>query len=168
MPLSSRFKFILNIGLLLISFNAVSGAIFGKVISVADGDTITIVDEDRKQHKIRLVGIDAPEIHQSFGIESRNTLKEVVLNRDVKVETSKTDKYGRSVGKLIFKGKDISLSQVQNGMAWVYTEYLKELSVGDASLYLDAEMKSKSEGLGIWSSDKPIEPWIWRNLKVLN
>jgi endonuclease YncB( thermonuclease family) len=161
-------KFLVTaISVLLISFPAVSELLTGTVIDVHDGDTLTLKSGD-KERKIRLAGIDVPELSQPYGVESRNALREVVLNRDLKVGTFKTDRYGRSVGKVSFDGQDINLKQVNAGMAWVYTDYLRELSNADRGVYLDAEAKSKSEDTGLWKMNEPIEPWIWRNLKVLN
>ena len=82
--------------------------LFGTVVAVHDGDTITLKNESG-QKKIRLAGIDAPELNQPFGVESRAALREVVLDKQVQVETSKTDKYGRVVGRVILDGVDINL-----------------------------------------------------------
>jgi endonuclease YncB( thermonuclease family) len=151
-------KFLVTaISMLLISFSAVSELLKGTVIAIHDGDTLTLKSSD-KERKVRLVGIDAPELGQPYGVESRNALREAVLNRELKVETFKTDKYGRYLGKVSLDGQDINLKQVHTGMAWVYTEYLRELSKADRSIYLDAEAKSKSEGTGLWKMNEPIEP----------
>lgn len=159
-------KFLVTaISVLLISFPAVSELLTGTVIAVHDGDTLTLKSGD-KERKIRLAGIDAPELSQTYGVESRNALREVVLNRDLKVETFKTDRYGRYVGKVSFDGQDINLTQVHSGMAWVYTSYLTEMSVVDKRIYLNAESNSKSKGLGLWKTNEPIEPWVWRNSKT--
>ncbi len=58
----------------------------GKVVSIADGDTITVLDADKKQHKVRLTGIDAPEKKQAFGAKSKARLGELVAGKDVVVE----------------------------------------------------------------------------------
>jgi len=135
--------------------------LLGTVVAVHDGDTITLKNESG-QKKIRLAGIDAPELTQPYGVESREALKGAVIDRQVQVETTKADKYGRVVGKVALDGQDINLNQVQSGMAWVYREYLKELSKVDKALYLEAEAQSKAIAAGLWRDSIPVEPWIWR------
>lgn len=135
--------------------------LLGTVIAVHDGDTITLQNESG-QKKIRLAGIDAPELNQPFGVESRIALIEAVIEKQVHVEASKTDKYGRVVGKVVVDGQDINLKQLQLGMAWVYIEYLRELSKVDKALYLEAEAQSKAIPFGLWRDSNPVEPWIWR------
>ena len=78
----------------------------GKVIGVSDGDTITILDADKIQHKVRLAGIDAPEKSQAFGEHSKQHLGNLVFGKVVSVEWNKTDKYGRTVGKVLVNDQD--------------------------------------------------------------
>ena len=140
---------------------ALAEVLLGTVIAVHDGDTITLQNESG-QKKIRLAGIDAPELKQPYGVESREALKGAVIDRQVQVETTKADKYGRVVGKVALDGQDINLNQVLFGMAWVYREYLRELSKVDKTLYLEAEAQSKAIAAGLWRDSNLIEPWIWR------
>ena len=72
-----------------------SQTLTARVISVADGDTITVLDANNTQHRIRLSGIDAPESHQAFGTQSKHNLSDLVFDKDVTVEYYKTDQYGR-------------------------------------------------------------------------
>lgn len=147
--------------LICLGSGASAEVLLGTVIAVHDGDTITLrIESDQK--KIRLAGIDAPELNQHYGVESRVALREVVLHRKVQVETSKTDKYGRVVGRVILDGRDINLNQVQSGMAWVYRAYLKELSKEDRVVYLEAEAQSKAIAAGLWGESNLVAPWIWR------
>ena len=95
---------------------ALAEVLLGTVIAVHDGDTITLRTETNKK-KIRLAGIDAPELKQPYGVESRSAVREAVLDKVVLVETSRNDKYGRAIGKVILDGQDINLKQVQSGMA---------------------------------------------------
>lgn len=108
--------------------------LIGTILAVHDGDTVTLIT-DSEVRKIRLAGIDAPELKQAYGIESRNALKQDVLNQTVTVDTNKTDRYGRAVGKVLLNREDVNLKQVSRGLAWVYTDYIKELSAGDRELY---------------------------------
>ena len=71
----------------------------GIVVHVADGDTITVLDSNKVQHRVRLAGIDAPEKGQPFGNASRKRLRKLVAGKEVRVEFDKFDHYGRIVGK---------------------------------------------------------------------
>lgn len=102
--------------------------LLGKVIDVADGDTITVLDDTNTQHKIRLTGIDAPEKRQAFGNVSTQSLVEQVAGQSVAVEWVKVDKYGRKLGKVLLAGLDCNLEQVKRGLAWHYKQYQREQS----------------------------------------
>ena len=90
----------------------------GRVVGVQDGDTITVLDSSNANHRIRLLGIDAPEKGQPFGSRSGENLSEAIFNRVVTIEWSKHDRYGRIVGKVVLGGQDICLEQIKMGMAW--------------------------------------------------
>jgi len=96
---------------------AFAGEITGLVVGIADGDTVTILDADHRQHKIRLAGIDAPEKRQDFGNRSKQSLSGMAYMQQVTVETGKTDRYGRLVGKVVVNGQDVNLEQVHRGVA---------------------------------------------------
>lgn len=66
--------------------------ITGRVVNVTDGDTVTVLDAAKVQHKVRLAGIDAPEKSQAFGQRSRESLEELVADKTVIVETYKKDR----------------------------------------------------------------------------
>jgi endonuclease YncB( thermonuclease family) len=137
--------------------------ISGKVVRVADGDTITVLDEQMQQHKIRLAGIDAPERRQAFGQRSREFLSSLVAAQQVEVETEKTDKYGRSVGKVLLQGRDMNLAVVAAGLAWHYKEYESEQSPSDRLLYANAEQEARVLRKGLWVDPAPEAPWDWRH-----
>jgi len=145
----------------LVSSSVFAEVLLGTVIAVHDGDSITLRTESNKK-KIRLAGIDAPELKQPYGVESRSLLREAVLDKSVLVESSRNDKYRRVIGKVTLDGQDINLKQIQLGGAWVYRAYLKELSKEDRAAYLEAEAESKTIAVGLWKDSNPVEPWIWR------
>jgi endonuclease YncB( thermonuclease family) len=134
----------------------------GRVVSVTDGDTITLLDERRVQHKIRLAGIDAPERKQPFGQRSKEQLSELVAGRTVEVETEKLDRYGRTVGKVIADGRDANLAMVVSGLAWHYKKYQDEQSPSDRLLYDSAEKDARAARRGLWADQSPIPPSDWR------
>lgn len=150
---------------LLLAIQAHAGTLLGKVIRVADGDTITVLDGSKTQHKIRLSGIDAPEKGQAFGQVSKQSLIEQVAEQDVTVEWSKSDKYGRKVGKVLLDGQDINLEQIRCGLAWHYKQYEREQSPADRQTYAAAEDAARSAQVGLWRDAAPVPPWEFRRGK---
>ena len=137
----------------------------GKVVKIADGDTLTVLDESNRQHKVRLVGIDAPERKQAFGTVSRQNLADLVFGKEVAVEWHKQDHYQRVLGKVLLDGKDINLKQVKAGLAWHYTQYDKDLQLADKRLYAQAQTAASLKGIGLWSDPAPVAPWDFRHNK---
>lgn len=152
------------IAVFFLAYQAIAYAdlITGRVISVADGDTITDLDNTNTQHKIRLAGIDAPEKSQPFGNASKKSLSDLVYGRHVEVNWQKKDRYGRRVGKVIVDGIDANLEQIKNGMAWFYARYQNEQSLQDRQEYAGAEDYAKKNRLGLWADSTPIPPWDFR------
>jgi endonuclease YncB( thermonuclease family) len=144
---------------------AYAGTLLRRVINVADGDTITLLDAINTQHKIRLAGIDAPEKKQAFGQRSRESLSDLVFSKSVTVETNKRDKYGREVGKVIVGSVDANLVQIQRGMAWHYKAYEREQSVIDRKGYAEAENEARAARRGLWADAEPLPPWEFRRKK---
>ena len=115
---------ITNVILLVILCSDVSAVTLeGKVVSVHDGDTITILGASRRQHRIRLAEIDAPGISQAFGNQSKKSLSDIVFGKSVKVVQDDVDRYRRVVGRVYVNGIDVSAEQVSRGMTWVYRKY---------------------------------------------
>ena len=128
----------------------------GRVVAIADGDTITVLDEHNRQHKVRLAGIDAPESKQPFGQRARGLLAELCFNRFVTIDIQQTDRYGRLVGWVIADGQNVNHRLVADGLAWHYKQYDKSVEL--AALEATARMEQR----GLWSDPHPIEPWKWR------
>lgn len=139
--------------------------ITGRVVAIADGDTVTVLDSFNDQHKIRLAGIDAPEKKQAFGMRSKESLSDLVFDKPVLVETSKKDRYGREVGKILVDGVDANLMQVTRGFAWHYKAYEREQSVNDRRLYDFAESEARVARRGLWRDVDPVPPWDFRKAK---
>jgi endonuclease YncB( thermonuclease family) len=151
--------------LLTLAFTSNAATLTGKVVGVSDGDTITVLDAEMVQHKIRLAGIDAPEKKQQFGNRSKESLSELAFDKTVKVETSKRDRYGRQIGKVLVNGRDVNLVQVERGMAWFYRQYQREQSLDDRKLYQAAEDAAKDGKAGLWIDAYPVAPWEFRRHK---
>ena len=99
-----------------------------KVVKVSNGDTVHVLDQTKARHEIRLGGIDAPEKKQVYGRKSKDNLSNLVAGKNVEVEYSRRDRYGRIIGKLIKDGQDINLIQVKQGFAWHYKYYQRDQS----------------------------------------
>jgi endonuclease YncB( thermonuclease family) len=151
--------------LVALACTAHAETITGRVVGVADGDTITVLDGDKVQHKIRLAGIDAPEKKQAFGQRSKESLSDLAFDKTVDVETSKRDRYGRQIGKVLVNGRDANLVQIERGMAWFYRQYQREQSSNDQRLYEAAEDAAKAAKRGLWRDADPVPPWEFRHNK---
>jgi endonuclease YncB( thermonuclease family) len=165
---TALFKFLRFISFWLIfcfAFNANSDVLDGIVVGISDGDTITFLDKTRKVHKVRLMGIDAPEKSQAFGSEAKQTLSNYIYKKEVTVEYKKYDKYKRIVGKVTLEGEDICLQMIRDGMAWHYTEYEKEQSKTDRELYREAETKAREMKVGLWLDLNAKEPSLYRGIR---
>ena len=139
---------------LAISLSA-SADFTGKVVAVADGDSITVL-RDRQQVKVRLVDIDAPEKAQPFGTRSRQALGALVHRHEVLVVERGKDRYQRILGRVYRGDLDVNAEQVCQGMAWVFRQYTK-----DASLYA-VEAEAREQKRGLWRDPDPVPPWEWR------
>lgn len=128
----------------------VAATLEGVVVGVSDGDTVTVLDSDKQQHKIRLSGIDAPEKSQPFGEASKQSLSELLFKKSVVVVWQKHDRYGRTIGKIVAGDQDINLQQIRRGMAWHYKAYAPEQPVEDRVTYDDAERQARVTKKGLW------------------
>lgn len=141
---------------------AIAATYTGRVVSISDGDTLTVLDAGQRQRKIRLAGIDAPERRQAWGERARQFLGQRVHQRIVRIETGKTDRYGREVGKVWLDGEDVNLALVRAGLAWHYRAYAREQAVQDRLGYARAEQEAREERRGLWSDPEPQAPWDYR------
>ena len=111
----------------LLTFSGVyADTLTGKVVKVADGDTVTVLIEGNKQERVRLAGIDAPERKQAYGKKSKTFLSDRVAGQRVSVTYEKKDRYGRIVGVVWLDDKDINLEVINAGLAWHYKQYQRE------------------------------------------
>jgi endonuclease YncB( thermonuclease family) len=131
-------------------------SITGKVVSIADGDTVTVLDQLDEQHRVRLFGIDAPEKSQAFGSRSKQNLADKVFGKMVRVDVVDIDRYGREVGRIYLGDRFINLEQVQDGCAWRYTQYDRRRE------FAAAEAGAREERRGLWSEAHPTPPWEYR------
>ena len=148
-------KYIVFCALLFLPLH--SSAWQGKVISVYDGDTITVSAADSQKVKIRLYGIDAPELKkQPYGKASRDYLQRLILNKTVEVTELGKDMYNRTVAKIYYKNDYVNLKSIQAGMSWHYSAYSKDLDLKEA------QITAKDHEVGLWRSEFALSPWEWR------
>lgn len=130
-----------------------------RVIGIADGDTLTVL-HDQRPLKIRLSDIDAPEKRQAFGQASKQSLSDMCFGKEVAYRTQAIDKYGRTVARVSCAGIDVNRAQIERGMAWVYVQYNTDGSLPAVQL------AARSGGKGLWADKAPMPPWEFRHPAV--
>ncbi|SAY51272.1 thermonuclease family protein [Neisseria weaveri] len=135
----------------------------GKVVAVHDGDTVQIRDGNGRKHKVRLAYVDAPELQQKYGTESRNVLRSAVQGKTVDVTVYEKDRYQREVARIVLRGYDVNLAMIKKGHAWHYVSIAKKKQ-GKAVFaeYAYAESQARAKKLGLWKSHAPEAPWDYR------
>jgi endonuclease YncB( thermonuclease family) len=129
----------------------------GRVVRIADGDTLSLLDTNGQQHKIRLYAIDTPELHQAHGQAAREALSRLVYRKTVGVVVVDVDDYQRKVGTVYRDGTNVNLTLVARGHAWWYRYHAPHERPLEA-----AEAQARDQGLGLWAADTPVPPWDWR------
>ena len=146
-------------------------ALQGKVVEVIRGDIIIVEDVARTRHTVRLAGIDAPDLKQAFGKESRQGLADLLLGRRIAVERRKQDNYGRIVGRVAVAPagcatcpptRDAALAQLEAGLAWWFRDERREQPLEEQGYYEYAEFDARTRRLGLWQDAAPVPPWQWR------
>lgn len=127
-----------------------------RVVGVVDGDTVDVLDSAKRQTRCRVGNIDAPERSQAFGQASRKHLSGLVFGKQVLVQVTDKDRYGRSICDLEVSGQDVATAQVAAGMAWVYTAYNRNRALPAV------EGVARRAGAGLWAHPSPTAPWEWR------
>jgi micrococcal nuclease len=133
-----------------------SNSITGQIVGVHDGDSCTLLTEAKEQYKIRLDGIDAPELGQPQGRQGKATLSDLVMSRQVTVQDKGKDRYGRTLGVVMVNGQNVNLEMVRLGYAWHYLKYSKDNALAKA------EKEARAGKRGLWADRVPVPPWDWR------
>lgn len=162
---SNRLRALAAIAFALLASSAHADTITGRVVGVADGDTLTLLDATKTQYKIRLAGIDSPEKGQPFGQVCKQSLSDLAYNRVVAVEASKLDRYGRVIGKVLVDDQDANLEQIRRGCGWHYKKYQNEQPLDDRLSYGKAEEAARVSGVGLWADAGAVPPWEWRKAR---
>lgn len=128
----------------------------GTVVTVIDGDTLTIADSARKRYRVRLAGIDAPEAKQPYGLQSARSLAQLCYRKAAEVEWKETER-GLFLGQVACDGTAANEEQVRRGMAWVSSR-----QTGPGSALYELETYARLRKVGLWADEKPVPPWEWR------
>lgn len=142
---------------------AAADTLEGKIVGVSDGDTVTLLTSERRQVKIRIEGIDAPEKSQAFGQAAKKAMSDCAFGKQADVEWKKLDLYGRTIGKLTVDGIDCGLRQIELGFAWHYKAYEREQTLADRKAYAEAEGTARAARKGLWIDAQPTPPWEFRH-----
>jgi len=127
-----------------------------RVVGVHDGDTVTCLDENNQQQKVRLAEIDAPELGQDFGKVSREALAGMVFGKTVEVVDEGKDRYGRWLGHILVNGADVNREMVATGNAWHYAAYSRDTSLAQL------QAQARGQQIGLWAQPSPVPPWEYR------
>lgn len=128
----------------------------GPLTEIVDGDTVTL-RMGNHEYRIRLHGIDCPELDQPFGDQAAGTLAAIVDSDEVEYRLTDADRYGRLVGVLSLDGKSINQELVEAGLAWWYQKYAPD----DQGL-AEAQEAAKAANRGLWAEGEAVAPWEWR------
>ena len=149
--------------LLLVLFLSIATAAFGQrfpvtVVGITDGDTFTVINRDKLQLKVRIIGIDAPEKKQAYGNKSRQTLSDLIFQQQIEIDVQYQEKWGRYAAKVyLADGRDVGLLMLQAGMAWHNVNYDK------TPAYAAAEKAARKARKGLWADAHPVAPWDFRS-----
>jgi endonuclease YncB( thermonuclease family) len=158
-------RLILLVSVLTLAFGVSNAAtLVGKVEKVDEGDLFTLVNMNRSI-KIRLLGVDAPEVNQPFADVSREHLAQLVLHKFVVVQYSGLGPNNNIVGKVLIGELDICAQMIRDGAAWYSDTDAGYLSPEDRDTYSGSEQAARSERRGIWGEATPIAPWEFRRLE---
>ena len=144
-----------------------AGNLTGRVIAVVDGDTVDILDDTRKPHRIRFAWTDAPESGQAHGQAAKRALSGLVFGRKVVVDVVKEDRYEgrygkRVIGSVFLGGHDVGLAMVALGHVWHYEPVSVDQAAGDRRSYAAAQLQARKRRMGLWQEPSPTPPWLWR------
>ena len=151
------------LGALLSAAGAAAQVLEGEVTGIADGDTLTVLVDGRRELRVRLAWIDAPETGrgqkrpgQPFGQAAKRSLSEICYRQRARVQAIDQDRYGRTVGRVFCAGRDANLEQVRRGYAWAYRRY------DPPREFLEAEREARAARRGLWADPGASPPWEWR------
>ncbi len=154
----SRLTILTALLLSLASLLAFAGTIHCRVVGVSDGDTLTCLTADRQQVRTRLAEVDAPESRQPYGSRAKQVLSALAFGKQVVLQVQDTDRYGRTVARVLAGGADVNAELVRQGAVWVYRQYNRDRSL----LVLEEQARTARRGLWALPESERMTPWEWR------
>lgn len=147
--------------LLIVAGPLAAADLAGRVVAIADGDTLTLLTAERRQMRIRLACIDAPESRQPYGTRARQELAALAFRQEARVEVQDVDRYGRTVGTVFVGRVNINAELVRRGAAWVYVRYNRNPALPRL------EAAARQAGAGLWALPpaERVPPWEWRQAR---
>ena len=124
------------------------------------------MDSQKKQHKIRIAGIDAPEKRQAHGERLRQHLAALAFQKSATLDCYKVDRYKRQVCRVWADRQGIGVAQVRAGLAWRFKRYEREHTPEERVAYSRAENEARLSQLGLWADHEPVPPWDWRAKRI--
>jgi len=139
-----------------------SDLIEGQVVTIEDGDTISVMTKERVLHRVRLQAIDAPDDRQPYFEKSRKSLSNLLLRKTVRAVYHSKDSSGRLIATVYQNGRDVGLIQIESGLAWHYKRFSYEQTASARKSYADAQSIAVADRRGLWDDKSPIPPWVFR------
>jgi endonuclease YncB( thermonuclease family) len=146
----------------LLASTANAETLTGRVVKVADGDTLTLLDASNVPHKIRISGIDAPERKQAFDTASKKNMSALASGKEAEAICYKRDRYKRLICTVYVNREDVALAQLDAGLAWWYRKYANEQPPSLRGEYESAEDHAAADMIGLWRDNNRVPPWQWR------
>ena len=135
-----------------------AASLYGKVIDVNSGDVITISNLNRPV-RVKLLGVDAPELSQAFGDVAKKHLSDLVFDKGVLVQYSGISADSSLTGRVLLNDADIGAQMIRDGVAWFDPNNMDRLSATDREVYQQSELAARSEKRGLWQQANPTAPW---------
>jgi len=145
--------------LVLFSLLTLNDSFKARVIGVYSGDTIVVSTSNDKQLKIRLEGIDCPEIDQEYGDSAKMAMVKLCFKKEVQIEKVGLDTYGRTLAYVYIADVCLNKELIRLGMAWHYKQYNADPELAKL------EDEAKANKTGLWRQNTPQSPWDFRRNK---
>ena len=128
-------------------FTATKDTQQGKVVSIADGDTFTMLLDNKTIVKVRLASIDCPERKQPYSSVATKFISDAILSRQVSVVVDSKDRYSRSIGWVYYDDKNLNEELLKAGLAWHFKRYSKDEKLQAL------EDQARAEKVGLWKDN---------------
>ena len=147
---------LLGLALALTEPTAAGAGFTARVVTVHEGDRLTIYHDGRKE-MIDLKGIDCPELKQPYGKKAKQVTEAYVGTRDVVIQSIHRDRQGRAVAEVILQdGRNVAQELIKEGLAW------SRGGTAAGQSFDDDEQLARASRTGLWADPNPVPPWKWK------